>query len=87
MLADYKRITDKIIPRTRKLLVPYLQTLELKIRPGMVTLTWSSMNIGTFTMNLSLNVIMHSELAIFLLKIQTATRTPYSLACIDWKRW
>ena len=47
MLADYKRITDKIIPRTRKLLVPYLQTLELKIRPGMVTLTWSSMNIGT----------------------------------------
>lgn len=46
MLADYKRITDKIIPMTRKLLVPYLQTLELKIRPGMVTLTWSSMNIG-----------------------------------------
>lgn len=52
ILADYKRITDKIMPMTRKLLTPYLQTLELKIRPGMVTLTWSSLNIGTLMMKI-----------------------------------
>jgi dynein heavy chain len=48
MLAEYERITDKIIPVTTKLLTPYLQTLDLKLRPGMVTLTWTSMNIDQY---------------------------------------
>ena len=34
MLAGYERITDKIIPVTNKLLAPYLQTLDLKLRPA-----------------------------------------------------
>jgi dynein heavy chain len=39
MLSEYERITDKIIPVTTKLLNPYLQTLELKLRPGLISLT------------------------------------------------
>ena len=52
MLGEYERITDRIIPITRKLLAPYLQTLELKLRPGMVTLTWTSMNIDQYKNNI-----------------------------------
>ncbi len=48
MLAEYERITDKIIPVTTKILAPYLHTLDLKLRPGLVTLTWTSMNIDTY---------------------------------------
>jgi len=48
MLAEYERITQRIIPVTEKLLEPHLQTMELKLRPGMVTLTWTSMNIDAY---------------------------------------
>ena len=33
---------------TQKLLEPHLKTMELKLRPGMVTLTWTSMNIDAY---------------------------------------
>ena len=48
MLSEYERITQKIIPVTQKLLEPHLKTMELKLRPGMVTLTWTSMNIDAY---------------------------------------
>ena len=48
ILSEYERITSKIIPVTQKLLDPHLKTLDLKIRPGMITLTWTSMNIDAF---------------------------------------
>ena len=48
LLAEYERITEKIIPMTQSLLNPYVQTLELKLRPGLVSLTWSSMNIDQY---------------------------------------
>ena len=48
MLSEYERITQRIIPVTAKLLEPHLQTMELKLRPGMVTLTWTSMNIDAY---------------------------------------
>ena len=48
MLSEYARISERIIPMTSKLLAPYLETLDLKLRPGMVTLTWSSMNIDSY---------------------------------------
>jgi dynein heavy chain len=48
MLAEYERITQRIIPVTQKLLEPHLQTMEMKLRPGMVTLTWTSMNIDAY---------------------------------------
>ena len=48
ILSEYERISTKIIPVTRNMLEPHLQTLELKLRPGMVTLTWTSMNIDKY---------------------------------------
>eukprot|EP01042_Synura_sphagnicola_P000006 gene6-7_t len=48
ILAEYERITDRIIPVTQKLIEPHLKTLDLKLRPGMITLTWTSMNIDGY---------------------------------------
>ena len=45
VLREYERIVSKIRPNTKSLLVPHLEDLEYKLRPGMVTLTWTSMNI------------------------------------------
>ncbi len=48
MLSEYERITSRVIPVTKKLLAPYLQTLDLKLRPGLVSLTWTSLNIDQY---------------------------------------
>jgi dynein heavy chain len=48
MLSEYERITARVIPVTKKLLAPYLQTLDLKLRPGLVSLTWTSLNIDQY---------------------------------------
>ena len=48
MLSEYERITQRIIPVTQKLLEPHLRTMEMKLRPGMITLTWTSMNIDAY---------------------------------------
>ena len=53
LLSEYERITQLIIPVTQKLLEPHLQTVELRLRPGMVTLTWTSMNIDTYKQHIS----------------------------------
>jgi dynein heavy chain len=45
---EYDRIVNKIRPNTKSLLVPHLEDLEYKLRPGMVTLTWTSMNIDGY---------------------------------------
>lgn len=45
VLREYERIVSKIRPNTKSLLVPHLEDLEYKLRPGMVTLSWTSMNI------------------------------------------
>lgn len=51
-LKEYDRVTSKIIPMTASLLEPHLLDLEHKIRPGMITLTWTSMNIDAYKTNL-----------------------------------
>lgn len=48
VLKEYERIIAKIRPNTKSLLVPHLEDLEYKLRPGMVTLTWTSMNIDGY---------------------------------------
>ena len=48
VLKEYERIVNKIRPNTKSLLVPHLEDLEYKLRPGMVTLTWTSMNIDGY---------------------------------------
>jgi dynein heavy chain, axonemal len=53
LLTEYDRVTEAIIPVTAKLFEPHLQTMEIKLRPGLITLTWTSMNIDTYKSNFS----------------------------------
>ena len=48
LLREYARVSEKIIPVTAALLRPHLADVEYKLRPGMITLTWSSMNIDAY---------------------------------------
>jgi dynein heavy chain len=48
VLKEYERILGKIKPIMKSLLTPHVEDLELKLRPGMVTLTWTSMNIDSY---------------------------------------
>ena len=41
---------------------PHLQTLELKLRPGMVTLTWTSMNIDAYKLDIHVGLKRLEEL-------------------------
>ena len=45
---EYSRITENIKPIMKTLLTPHIEDFDLKLRPGMVTLTWTSMNIDSF---------------------------------------
>jgi len=47
-LREYARITSRIIPVTAPLLKPALHDMEYRLRPGMITLTWTSMNIDAY---------------------------------------
>lgn len=48
LLKEYERVLGKIRPITKTLLGPHLEDLEYKLRPGIVTLTWTSMNIDGY---------------------------------------
>jgi len=48
VLKEYERIISKIKPIFKTLIGPHVEDLELKLRPGMVTLTWTSMNIDSY---------------------------------------
>lgn len=41
-------IPKKVIPVTAMVLRPHFNDMEYKLRPGMITLTWTSMNIDTY---------------------------------------
>ncbi|KAI9980320.1 hypothetical protein PInf_026449 [Phytophthora infestans] len=47
-LHEYDRVTAKITPVTAVRLRPHLEDLQHKLRPGLVTLTWTSMNIDAY---------------------------------------
>jgi len=47
-LSEYDRIAAAVIPATSVILRPHFTDMEYKLRPGMVTLTWTSMNIDPF---------------------------------------
>ena len=48
VLKEYERVIGKIRPITKILLAPHLEDLEYKLKPGMITLTWTSMNIDGY---------------------------------------
>lgn len=55
-----------IKPIMRNLLIPHIKDLDLKLRPGMVTLTWTSMNIDNFIKNVKLEMSRLEQLVIIL---------------------
>ena len=61
-LDEYERVCSLIVPVVARLLKPHLQTLELKLRPGMITLTWTSMNIENYKMHIHIGLQRLEEL-------------------------
>ena len=47
-LSEYERVVSRVIPVTAFLLKPHFNDMEYKLRPGMITLTWTSMNIDAY---------------------------------------
>ena len=47
-LTEYERIVGMVVPLMKPLLVSHFNDLENKIQPGMVLLTWQSMNIDNY---------------------------------------
>ncbi|CAM9192009.1 unnamed protein product [Choristocarpus tenellus] len=47
-LREYDRVVTEVIPVTAMVLRPHFNDMEYKLRPGMITLTWTSMNIDTY---------------------------------------
>lgn len=47
-LSEYDRIQASVIPITAAVLRPHFKDLEWKLRPGMTTLTWTSLNIDPY---------------------------------------
>eukprot|EP01022_Parablepharisma_sp_SALTPOND_P000876 TRINITY_DN105183_c0_g1_i1.p1 TRINITY_DN105183_c0_g1~~TRINITY_DN105183_c0_g1_i1.p1 ORF type:complete len:4616 (+),score=767.18 TRINITY_DN105183_c0_g1_i1:15469-29316(+) len=48
LIKEYNRISEKIRSNTRDILKPHLEDLETRLRPGSITLTWTSMNIDGY---------------------------------------
>ncbi len=47
-MQEHEEVTSLIMPVVRPLLRPHLEDVELKIQPGAVLLTWTSMNIDGY---------------------------------------
>ena len=61
---EYDRILGLIKPVMKKILEPHIEDLDLKIRPGMVTLTWTSMNIDGYLHHVQLSLSKLEQLII-----------------------
>ena len=51
VLKEYRRITGGIRSIVAKLLKPHVEYMDLVLKPGMITLTWTSLNIDAFIEN------------------------------------
>lgn len=47
-LTEYDKIVGKVIPVTSMVLKTHFKDMDYKMRPGLITLTWTSMNIDTY---------------------------------------
>ena len=52
MLNTYDQVVSSVVPVTALLLRPHFQDCEYHLRPGMTTLTWTSLNIEKFILGL-----------------------------------
>ncbi|KAJ1453032.1 dynein heavy chain, N-terminal region 1-domain-containing protein [Pelagophyceae sp. CCMP2097] len=50
-LDEYDRIVTMVIPVTAMVLRPHFNDMEYELRPGMITLTWTSMNIDSYKLH------------------------------------
>ncbi len=48
LIKEYNRICERIRSNTRDILKPHIEDLEMRLRPGSITLTWTSMNIDGY---------------------------------------
>jgi dynein heavy chain len=62
--TEYDRILSLIKPVMKKILEPHIEDLDLKIRPGMVTLTWTSMNIDGYLQHVQMSLAKLEQLII-----------------------
>ena len=61
-LREYERVTNKVIPVAAPLLEPHIRDMEYKLRPGMITLTWTSMNIDAYKHHIHTGLAKFEEL-------------------------
>jgi dynein heavy chain len=61
-LSEYDRIAALINPVTKEVLKPHLGLMEHKLRPGMITLTWTSMNIEQYKVSIMAGLSQLEEL-------------------------
>lgn len=47
-LTEYDRVVADVVPVTAMILRSHFNDMEYKLRPGMITLTWTSMNIDSY---------------------------------------
>eukprot|EP00002_Diphylleia_rotans_P028875 TRINITY_DN5840_c0_g1_i3.p1 TRINITY_DN5840_c0_g1~~TRINITY_DN5840_c0_g1_i3.p1 ORF type:complete len:4482 (-),score=987.95 TRINITY_DN5840_c0_g1_i3:157-13602(-) len=61
-LNEYQRITSQVLPVCKSVLRPHLEDIDRKLVPGMMTLTWTSMNIDAFLHRIHTNLSRAEEL-------------------------
>ena len=62
LLSEYDLLSRSVIPVTTSLLRPMINHLEYIIRPGMITLTWTSMNVTTFVEHVKIELARLGDL-------------------------
>ncbi|KAF4647577.1 hypothetical protein FOL47_004432, partial [Perkinsus chesapeaki] len=62
ILKEYRRVVQSIKPIVSNLLKPHLDNMEFQLRPGMVALTWTSMNIESYIENVWMELNSLEEL-------------------------
>ena len=62
--TEYDRIISMIKPVMKRILEPHIEDLDLKIKPGMVTLTWTSMNIDGYLQHVQMSLSKLEQLII-----------------------
>ena len=61
-LNEYDRVVSMVIPVTAMVLRPHFNDMEYKLRPGMITLTWTSMNIDAYKHQITVGLARLEEL-------------------------
>eukprot|EP00968_Pinguiococcus_pyrenoidosus_P001287 scaffold57_cov254-Pinguiococcus_pyrenoidosus.AAC.40 len=64
IVDSYEEIVEEVIPVTAMLLQPHFVDIEQKIRPGMVTLCWTSMNIRSYIQHVSESLAALKQLVV-----------------------